>query len=188
MKTITLALALAVTACSQQPAKDVGNAVPAQPQAPQAPPASEPASPPAPGQPGGLPDDRTPVSEGDIDLKGPQGAAQVVQSYYALIEAKQYAEAYRLWSAGGRSSRMTAEEFAASFGKYREYHAQIGAPGGQEGAAGTSYVEVPVVVYGKAADGSAFSRPGKVVMGRVNDVPGATAEQLQWRIREITLN
>lgn len=130
----------------------------------------------------------TPISEGNIDLKGPQGAAQVMQSYYALIEAGKYAEAYRLWSAGGRSSRMTAQEFAQSFAKYPEYHAQVGAPGPPEGAAGTIYVEVPIVIYGSGADGRAFRRSGKAVLGRANDIPGATAEQLQWRIREIAVH
>lgn len=52
--------------------------------------AAEPAplDPPAPGAPGGLPDDRTPVSEASFAPDSAQGAANVVQTYYALIGEK----------------------------------------------------------------------------------------------------
>ena len=147
--------------------------------------APPPLKPVPPGAPGGLADDRSPLAEGNTDPRSAQGAAQVVQHYFALIEARRYRDAFRLWSAGGRSSRMTEDEFAASFNAYREYHAQIGAPGPLEGAAGTIYVRVPVQVYGRLANGRPFTRLVAVVLGRVNDVPGATAEQLRWRIYEI---
>jgi len=39
-----------------------------------------------PGEPGGLPDDRTPVSEGAIDPKSAQGASQVLQLFGGLLE------------------------------------------------------------------------------------------------------
>ena len=65
---------------------------------------------------------------------------------------------------------------------YSEVHAEVLAPGAVEGAAGSSYVEVPVRVYGTLKGGKASSRPGKVVLRRVNDVPGSTAEQRQWHI------
>ena len=38
---------------------------------------------------------------------------------------------------------MTAEAFAARFARYDSYHANIGAPGRIEGAAGSLYVAVP---------------------------------------------
>jgi hypothetical protein len=144
-----------------------------------APPASVP---PGPGAPGGLPDDRTPVSEAPVPDASAQGAAKVVQSYYALIEAGRYAEARALWP--GEPSASDAA-FAAGFAGYSDYHAQIGAPGGMEGAAGSSYVEVPVVLYGRTKDGAAFSRKAKVTLRRVNDVPGSTAEQRRWHIYRV---
>src|SRR5690349_8517411 len=49
-----------------------------------------PLNPPAPGEPGGLPDDRTPISEGPIDRKSGQGAGQVVQQYFALAESGKF--------------------------------------------------------------------------------------------------
>ena len=144
--------------------------------------AETPLEPPAPGQPGGLPDDRTPLAEGPIDPKSAQGAGQVLQSYFALIEAGRHAEAWRLWSDGGRASGMSAAQFADSFAPYAEYHAYVGAPGRIEGAAGSAYVEVPVQVYGRLRSGAPFNRRGTMTLRRVNDVPGATPEQMQWRI------
>lgn len=149
-------------------------------------PTPTPAEPPAPGTPGGLPDDRTPVSEAPFATTSAQGAAQVVQTYFALIESGKYRRAWALWSDGGKASDITPQAFAASFDKYAEYHAQIGAPGSIEGAAGSLYVDVPVVIYGRLKTGAAFHRKGKVTLRRCNNVPGCTAEQREWRISAAT--
>jgi hypothetical protein len=141
-----------------------------------------PVEPPAPGTPGGLPDDRTPISEGPIGKHSAQGAAQVVQHYFALIEQSRYRRAWALWSDGGRASAMKAPAFVRSFDKYAEYHAEIGAPGRIEGAAGSLYVEVPVVAYGRLKSGEPFRLKGPVTLRRCNNVPGCTAEQREWRI------
>lgn len=77
---------------------------------------------------------------------------------------------------------MSAADFAASFDKYSEYHANIGAPGRIEGAAGSLYVEVPVQVYGRLKNGAEFNMLGPMTLRRVNDVPGSTAEQRTWHI------
>lgn len=149
-------------------------------------PTPTPAEPPAPGTAGGLPDDRTPVSEAPFTTTSAQGAAQVVQTYVALIEAGKYRRAWALWSDGGKASGTTPQAFAASFDKYAEYHAQIGAPGSIEGAAGSLYVDVPVVVYGRLKAGGAFHHKVKVTLRRCNNVPGCTAEQREWRISAAT--
>ena len=144
-----------------------------------------PLNPPAPGEPGGLPDDRTPVSEAPFTQDSAQGAANVVQTYYALLEQGKYREAWRLWSDGGKASGMGAEAFAASFAEYAEYHANIGAPGRIEGAAGSLYVTVPVQVYGRLKSGEPFNRKGAVTLRRVNDVPGSTEDQRRWHIAAV---
>jgi membrane-bound inhibitor of C-type lysozyme len=145
------------------------------------------ATPPGPGQPGGLADDGTPVSEAPFTTDSPQGAANVVQTYYALIEQRKYAEAWRLWEDRGRGSNLGQADFAATFAPYAEYHANIGAPGQSEGAAGSVYVTVPVQAYGQRKAGGAFNLRGQVTLRRVNDVPGSTPEQRKWRIRSIDL-
>ncbi|MDQ8756937.1 hypothetical protein RCO27_11935 [Sphingosinicella sp. LHD-64] len=143
--------------------------------------------PPAPGEPGGLPDDRTPVDEGPFAETSAQGAANVLQSYFALIEQRRYGEARRLWSDDGRASGKSETDFASGFERYREYHANIGGPGEIEGAAGSLYVEVPVQVYGRLRDGAPFNASGTAMLRRVNDVPGSTAEQRRWHISQISV-
>ncbi|WP_293676497.1 hypothetical protein [uncultured Phenylobacterium sp.] len=155
------------------------------------PPAAGPAEfpmvdPPAPGTPGGLPDDRTPISEAPFTDDSAQGAANVVQTYYAHIGQKAYAEAWKLWSGGGKASgQPTAAAFAASFDRYAQYDAQIGGPSAIEGAAGSLYVTAPVVIYGRLKTGAEVHEKGEATLHRVNGVPGSTAEQRKWRIVKI---
>ena len=144
-----------------------------------------PLTPPEPGQPGGLPDDRSPVTEAPFTEDSAQGAANVVQTFFALVEAGRHEQAWQLWSASGKASGMSASDFAASFERYQEYHARVGAPGRIEGAAGSLYVEVPVQVYGRLKGGKQFNAAGKVQLRRTNEVPGAGAEQQQWRIAAV---
>jgi hypothetical protein len=140
-----------------------------------------------PGEPGGLPDDCTPVAEAPFAPGTAQGAADVLQTYFADLEVGHFADAYRLWSDDGRASGMTAAAFAASFAGYDGYHAQIGAPGRVEGAAGSLYVQVQVQVYARRKSGESVHRSGVATLRRVNDVPGASAEQRRWRIYRLEL-
>lgn len=138
---------------------------------------AEAVNPPAPGSPGGLPDDRTPVSEAPFTETSAQGAANVVQTYFALLELKKTGEAAAL--------RVDGQTFDLT--PYASYHAQVGAPGVVEGAAGSSFVSVPIVIYGRMANGRELHQSGTAVLRRVNDVPGATAPQLRWRIDQLDL-
>lgn len=150
--------------------------------------ASSEEGPAAPGTPGGLADDRTPVSEAPFTPESAQGAGTVVQTYYALIEAGNYRQAWRLWGQQGAASGMSAEAFAASFSKYRDYHAEIGAPGRIDAGAGQRYITVSVQIYGHLSEGDRpFRRRGEVSLHRTADIAGATAEQKLWRISAIKL-
>ena len=172
MKRSIAVVLLLAAACSKQSAPSAGNEVA---------PGNEtaavqddaPLNPPAPGQPGGVPDDRTPISEGAIDPKSGQGAGQVLQSYFALVESGRFAEADKLWSKGVERLDLTG---------YREVHGNIGAPGKVEGGAGSLYVEITVQLYGRLKDGEEFSSRGMMILRRVNDVPGSTEEQRRWHI------
>lgn len=144
-----------------------------------------PAQPPSPGAPGGLPDDRRPLAEGPIAPSSGQAAAQVVQSYYALLESGRETQAWTLWSDGAPGRAASAEAFAEQFDRYADYHAQIGAPGQVEGAAGSLYVEVPVVIYGRLKSGAEVHEKATATLRRVNDVPGSTEAQRSWRIYKI---
>lgn len=138
---------------------------------------AEPVEPPPPGSPGGLPDDRTPVSEAPFTATSAQGAANVVQTYFALLETRRAGDAAVLRSDGQ----------VFDLAPYASYHAQVGAPGAIEGAAGSLYVSVPVVIYGRLATGGPLHQSGAAVLRRVNDVPGATPEQRRWRIERFEL-
>jgi hypothetical protein len=181
-KMIFVTMAIACISCNQsQPTEDN--------QAAPAPVGDQPPQPVAtttdtvkPGEPGGLPDDRTPTAEGPIDPKSAQGAGQVLQRFGGLLEQRRFAEAYRLWSDGGRASGQTEEQFVASYGKYAEIHSEVGAPGETEGAAGSIYVDIPFRLYGRLKTGEPFNQLGSITLRRVNDVPGSTAEQRQWHI------
>ena len=185
------ACALALAACNQPapsapPAQFPASVPEAPAPAPVPVPAGDPNAPveaPAPGSPAGLPDDRTPVSEAPFTPQSAQGAADVVQTYFALIGEKKYAQAWALWGDGGKASGMTAEQFAASFDKYSQYYGNVGAPGDLEGAAGSSYVEVPAIAFGRLKTGAQFNLKGPITLKRVNDVPGSTPEQRKWRIQ-----
>lgn len=147
-------------------------------------------NPPEPGAPGGLPiQPGTPDTEpdGPIDPKSAEAAAQVLQSFGALIEQKRFGEARRLWAGGAPQSQMSDAEFAARYEEYSEAHLQVGAPGDMEGAAGTIYVDVPVVLYGRLKNGGQFSRSGTATLRRANDVPGSTEAQRRWHIASIDL-
>ncbi|MDB5437737.1 MAG: hypothetical protein JWM33_164 [Caulobacteraceae bacterium] len=167
-----IAATLAAAGCQQKPA-------PPAPLAPVAAAASPAAPPPA--------EDRTPVSEAPFTATSAQGAADVVQTYFALVEEKRFGQAWRLWSDGGQAAAPSAQDFSARFAGYADYHALIDAPGQIEGAAGSLYVEVPITVYGKRTSGGDFKQTGTVTLRRVNDVPGSTAEQRLWRIAKIDL-
>ena len=44
---------------------------------------------------------------------------------------------------------------------------------------------VPVIFYGKDAQGKDFRRAAEVILRRVNDVPGSTEAQRRWHIERI---
>lgn len=138
-------------------------------------------APPMPGTPGGLADDRTPLEEpkGPIDPKSVEAAGQVVQLYAALLEQGKSTDAEEQWS-----DAAAARQFSAGLRRYPELHLQIGKPGDSEGAAGSIFVTVPVLFYGRG-DGGPFSRKADVILRRVNDVDGSSAAQRRWHIARI---
>lgn len=139
------------------------------------PPERAPVEPPAPGTPGGLPDDRTPLDERPAAPGSSQAAGTVVETYYALIGDGRVAE----------TAALRADGKAEDLSRFAQLHAQVGKPGAAEGGCGSMYVEVPVVLYGRYRTGAEYHASGKATLRRVNDVPGATAEQLRWRIMQV---
>lgn len=118
------------------------------------------------------------------EAESTRGAAAVVQNYYALIEARKYRQAWRMWDRDGAASGMSAAAFADSFAKYRDYRAEVGAPGRIDAGAGQRYVTVPVKVTGTLRSGAPFAMEGPVMLHRTGDIDGATEAQRRWRIFE----
>ena len=181
---LLFAALVAVAACGpqRQPQEPTKNAnAPVLP-APSAPPAVSNTAAPASAPPGTGPDARTPLAEpkGPIDPKSAEAAAQVVQHYGALIEQRRMAEAAKLWG-----NADAAEQFALHLKRYPDAHLEIGKPGDMEGAAGSSYVTVPVVFYGKDQNNADFRSAADIILRRVNDVPGSTEAQRRWHIERI---
>jgi len=137
---------------------------------------------------GGLGED-TPDENGNVSGEPTTGdAVEVVQQYYASLEAKDFASAYAQWVDG--ASGQSAEQFAAGFNDVAQIIVTADAPARMEGAAGSRYVEVPVAVETTFNDGRVRRDVGAYVLQR-SVVDGATDAQRAWRIasadlREVT--
>ena len=104
----------------------------------------------------------------------------VAQAYFAALARGDYAFAARVWSDPAVGERQLKRAFA----RYRQPSvAIVGVQ--QEGAAGSSYCTVSGTLT-DAGDPAKPAQSGDVVLKRVNDVPGATPEQLRWTIRSTT--
>lgn len=114
-----------------------------------------------------------------------EAAADVLETYYALIADHKYREAWMLWGHQGADSAMTADAFAASFDKYASYDAQIGTPGRVDAGMSQRWVEIPVTVTGKLKDGSAFKLAGPVILHHVaREMDGVPDEDKEWRLKD----
>lgn len=115
-----------------------------------------------------------------------QAAADVLRRYYAAIQAQRYADAYRLWSGDGQASGQTIDDFAVGFASTRSVDVEIGTPGRIEGAAGSRYVAIPVVIRADNAATGPQRFEGSYVLRR-SVVDGASAAQRAWRISSADL-
>jgi hypothetical protein len=104
------------------------------------------------------------------DPRSGAAAADLVGLYFDRVRAGDVDAAAGLWRdpALGRAFAL----------QWRGVGAEVGAPGSLEGAAGSSYVDVPVRIGGLA---------GTATLRRVNDVPGSTEAQRRWHIQRIAV-
>lgn len=111
----------------------------------------------------------------------------VLRRYYEAIEARDYRTAYRLWGQGGEASGHSYERFAAGFARTARTRVEFTGPVTFEGAAGSIFATVPVRVRARTTDGAGQEFVGAYELRRVNDVPGATPEQLRWHLHRARL-
>lgn len=107
--------------------------------------------------------------------------AVVLQVWAEAMSVKDWDAAYLYWENKGAGTGMNIDQFKAHWGQLDNPEFEIH-PGISEGAAGSLYYTAPVVLI----DG-ARRIEGEVVLRRVNDIPGASAEDLRWHIESTTL-
>lgn len=120
-------------------------------------------------------------AEGTVEKADASAARRVLQKYYADIEAGEYRRAYERWGDGGRSSHQTFDEFRTGFAHTAHVEVQFRPAGRVEGAAGSRFVEIPVVILAISDSGAAQRFEGSYTLRRVV-VDGATAAQRRWHL------
>ncbi|WP_423141188.1 hypothetical protein ACOYW6_10110 [Parablastomonas sp. CN1-191] len=105
----------------------------------------------------------------------------VLIEWARAVSLRDWTLARAYWGDHGERSGLSEQAFAARWGKLADPQVDIG-KGSQEGAAGSLYYTAPITIR----DGKRTIK-GEVVIRRVNDVDGATPEQLRWHIESTTL-
>ena len=106
---------------------------------------------------------------------------KVVVAWAKAMSLKQWDSAYLYWGDHGARSGLSAAQFAAKWGKLANPEFELH-KGTSEGAAGSLFYTAPIVLI----DGKRHMA-GEIVLRRVNDVDGASTEQLRWHIEGLTI-
>ncbi|HMN53114.1 MAG TPA: hypothetical protein PKC32_02855 [Sphingopyxis sp.] len=132
------------------------------------------------GKDGALPADCRPAPDSKA------AAIAVVKLYYSALAAGDYDTAWLQWGENG-PPKQTPDGFRAGFAHTRATRVTIGTVGDAEGAAGSIYLTVPVTVDATLDTGASQRFGGDYVLRRVNDVDGASTDQLRWHITSAKL-
>lgn len=114
------------------------------------------------------------------------GPRDVIASYYRLIGQHNYRAAFRLWAIrddGTNGAGQSEAQFAAGFRQTRSVSARVGAEGEGDGAAGTTYVPVPVRVTARTTAGRMQIFTGQYIL-RKSNVEGGDPH---WKIHSARL-
>lgn len=130
-----------------------------------------------PAKPAAAPAGATPAT----DEATPAAAEAVVRAYYAAIDARDFATAYAQWSDGGAASGQSFEHFRNGYANTASVEAEVGTATGEEGAAGSRYIHVPMELRATQHDGSVRHYRGGFVLRAVM-ADGASAEQRRWHL------
>jgi hypothetical protein len=128
----------------------------------------------------------TPKTAGALPGPTDRDPRHALAYWRAAMEGHDWAAARSVFGEFGAQSGQSAEAFAAAWDKYRVVDITVGT-GDQEGAAGSSFYDVPVTITGLTRASKPYHLAGQLTLRRVNDVDGATPEQLRWHIERSTL-
>ncbi len=105
---------------------------------------------------------------------------RVLKFYASALAARDWAAAAKVW---GQGSGVTAKTLKDSYDRADPPRLII-EKGEQNGGAGSLYYEAPVTLrFGSRGQ----PQSGTLLLRRVNNVDGATPEQLRWRIERSTI-
>lgn len=109
-----------------------------------------------------------------------EDAVQLIRNYYRWINQKKYEGAFGIWEKredGNAANGQSFEKFKNGFGDTAAVSVEIGEPGEIEGAAGSNYVEIPVVISAMTKSGQAQKFAGTYTMRSSN-----MADDRSWYI------
>lgn len=109
-----------------------------------------------------------------------QDAVQLIRNYYRWIDGKKYEGAFNIWEKQGdgrAANGQSFEKFRAGFSDTAGVSVEVGAPGEIEGAAGSSYIEIPVIISATTASGKVQKFEGTYTMRSSN-----LADDRSWYI------
>lgn len=114
----------------------------------------------------------------DPELLESRDCKTVLRFYADALQAGLYGEAARVW---GKDWGVSAATLEKRYSAEQLVSLELGEIS-VEGGAGSLYCEVAAVLKTNGNQ----PRAGKITLRRVNDVPGATADQLRWHITDST--
>jgi len=118
-----------------------------------------------------------------VDPTSSTAAEELVEGFAALLNSGRIGDAYMLLG----SNAPTRESFEANFAPLQRLQVTVHPASDQEGAAGSTYVTVPLSFSG-IVNGTRVSHSGKAVLRRVNDIPGSTEAQRHWHIEQVVIS
>ena len=107
-------------------------------------------------------------------------AVQLIRNYYRWINQKKYEGAFNIWEKrddGYAVNGQNFEKFAGGFNDTASVSVEIGEPSEIEGAAGSNYIQIPVVISATSTDGSQQKFAGSYTMRSSN-----MADDRSWYI------
>lgn len=116
-----------------------------------------------------------------------RGPEEVVRSYYAAINERDYQRAYDAWGNDGPPGHPTLRNFASGFTDTDSVKVVLGTPGRIEGAAGSRYVTIPVRVRAFERVAGPHDYVGSYTVRR-SVVPGADPVNQRWHLYAASLH
>lgn len=107
----------------------------------------------------------------------------LLRAYYAAIGGHGYARAYTYWGNNGANSQQTFVQFAQGFAQTAGVAIDTGT-WQMNGAAGSAFADVPVVIAAAQTDGSQKTFCGTYTLRHLNVPP---FDQYGWRIEQASI-